>query len=225
MGHIEKWKTVRLVVDKQGNETTRPLVYVALGSHANYGRPEAIRSPRMYKPGRLQRLLFWTDGLIHYLFLLLNPNQKASQIALNEIAVKGTHFLARDSIMYLRDEADHYLVSLPLELATGDGFRIGYQGDTLREGVMKSSSYLKRIMSDRKTTRPKISEWRRILMNSELDWVQYKGLWGVKSWLIEESGPPGPKWDRPKKDQVGVNERKRWGRPLDWLAELEKHSQ
>jgi hypothetical protein len=177
----------------------------------------------MYKPGRLQRLLFWTDGLIHYIFLLLNPNQKARQIALKEIVAKGTNFLAQDAFIYLRDEADHYVVSLPMEMATGDGFRAGYQGDNLREGVMKSSSYLKRIMSDRKTTRPIIKEWRPILLNSELDWVQYKGLWGVKSLLKEESGPPGPKWDRPRKDQVGANERKRWGRPLDWLAELEEN--
>ncbi len=61
-------------------------------------------------------------------------------------------------------------------------------------------------------------------MNPEPDWVQYKGLWGVKSILNDESGPPGPKWDRPRKKQLGVNERIRWGRPLDWLAELEKNT-
>jgi hypothetical protein len=90
---------------------------------------------------------------------------------------------------------------------------------------MISSSYLKRVKSDRQTTCPKIKEWRRIHLNSELDWVQYRGLWGVKSLLTEESGPPGPKWDRPKKDQADVLERKRWGKPLEWLAELEKLSQ
>lgn len=223
-GNIEKWDAVRVAVDKLGNATTHPVVYVALGSHANYSRPEVIRSPGMYKQGKLQRLLFWADGLIQYIFLLLNPNQKARQIALKEIAVKRTHFLEEDAFMYLRDETDHYIVSLPMELATGDGFRLGYQGDNAREGVLKSSSYLRRIMSDRKTTRPKIKEWSRVLLNSGLDWVQYKGLWGVKSLLKEESGPPGPKWDRPRKNQVGVDERKRWSKPLDWLAELERHS-
>jgi hypothetical protein len=220
-GNIEKWKNIRLAVDKQGNATTHPVVYVALGSHANYGRPEVIRSPNMYKSGKLQRLIFWTDGLIHYIFLLLNPSQKARQIALKEISAVRDHFLAEDAFSGLRDEADHYVVSLPMELATGDGFRIGYQGDHLREGVMISKSYLKRIMSDRKTTHPKVKEWRRLLLNSEPDWVQYKGLWGVKSLLGEESGPPGPKWDKPEKNHAGVNERKRWASPLDWLAELE----
>jgi hypothetical protein len=219
-GNIERWETVQLAVDKQGKKTTHPVVYVALGSHANYSRPEVIRSPSIYKPGKLQRLLFWTDGLIHYIFLLLNPHQKARQIALKEMAENGGHFLTQDAFNKLHDEADHYMVSLPMEIATGDGFRIGYQGDIMREGAMASSSYLKRIMSDRKTVHPKIKEWNCILLNSEPDWVQYKGLWGVKSLLKEESGPPGPKWDRLRKNEVGVNERKRWGRPMAWLAEL-----
>jgi len=117
-----------------------------------------------------------------------------------------------------------YVASLPMEIACGDGFRVGFQGDNLREAVLKSGRYLKRIMSERRTTRPKVREWRRVLLNPEPDWVQYKGLWGVKSLLQDESGPPGPKWDRPRKNQAGVKERKRWCRPLEWLAELEKLS-
>jgi hypothetical protein len=221
-GNIEKWETTNKALDKLGDETTHPIVYVALGSHANYSQPEVIRSPSMYNPGRLQRILFKLDGWIHYIFMLINPSQKARQIALNELQSKRTNFLAEDAFIYMRDEVDHYVVSLPMEIASGDGFRIGIQGDNLREGVVKSSSYLKRIMSDRKTTRPKVKEWSRVLLNPEPEWVQYKGLWGVKSFLKEESGPPGPKWDRPKKDEAGVQERKRWGRPLDWLRELEQ---
>ena len=223
-GNIEKWETVIKALDKQGNATTHPVVYVALGSHANYSKPEVIRSPSMYKQGRLQRLLFWTYGLIHYLFLLFNPNQKARAIALKEMQAHGTNLLAEDAFDSLRDEADHYVVSLPMEIAAGDGYRVGFQGNGLREGRMRSSSYLKRIMSDRKTTRPHVKAWRHVVLNPEPDWVQYKGLWGVKSLLSQESGPPGPKWDRPRKGQVSVQERVRWSRPLDWLAELEKHS-
>lgn len=224
-GNIEKWESVLKAVDKQGNPTTHPVVYVALGSHANYSKPEVIRSPSMYKPGRLQRFLYWLDGLIHYLFMWFNPSQKARQIALKELQSKRTKFLAEDAFVYMRDEMDHYVVSLPMEIASGDGFRVGFQGDNLREGVVKSSSFLKRIMSDRKTSRPKVREWKRVLLDPEPDWVQYKGLWGVKSILQDESGPPGPKWDRPSKGQAGVRERMRWGRPLEWLAELEKLTQ
>lgn len=221
-GNIERWDKVIKAIDNDGKTTTHPVVYVALGSHANYSKAEVIRSPTMYKPGKLQRILFWMDGLIHYLFLLFNPSQKARQIALNEIQAQGTNFLAEDAFVYLRDEADHYVVSLPMEIASGDGYRIGFQGENLKEKVIKSSSYIKRVMSNRKTKQPTITEWRRVLLNPEPDWVQYKGLWGVKSWLTDESGPPGPKWDRIKKGQVGVQERKRWAKPLEWLADLEK---
>jgi len=221
-GDIKKWGTVDVAADPNGEKTTHPLVYVALGSHANYGKPEVIRSPTIYKAGRIQQILFWIDGLIHYIFLLLNPNQKARQIALKEIAEKGADLLTQDAFAHLHDETDHFMVSLPMEMATGDGYRAGYRSAFLHERMMKSESYLKRRKSDRKTTRPKMNDWKRNFMNSEPDWVQYKGLWGVKSWLIEESGPPGPKWDRPRKDQAGVNERMRWGKPLIWLAELEK---
>lgn len=223
-GNMEYWENVFKALDKQGNTTTHPIVYVALGSHANYSKPDVIRSPSMYKPGRLQRILYWMDGMIHTMFMLINPNQKARQIALKEIQARRAHFLAEDAFIYLRDEADHYVVSLPMEIASGDGFRVGIQGDNLKEGVVKSSSYLKRVMSDRKTSRPKVKEWRRALLNSEPGWVQYKGLWGVRSFLSEESGPPGPKWDRPAKGQSGVSERVRWGKPLAWLAELEQHN-
>lgn len=221
-GNIEKWKTVRKAVDANGHETTHPVVYVALGSHANYSKPVVIRSPWMYKPGKLQQVLFWLDGFIHYLFLLLNPNQRAREIALREFWKQGGKFLTEEMFARLRDETDHYIVTLPMEIASGDGHRIGLSGQGSHEGFIRSSRYIKRVMSDRQTTKPQVAEWRRVLLNPEPDWVQYKGLWGVKSMLGEESGPPGPKWDRPGKKQVGVQERKRWGRPLEWLAELEK---
>ncbi|MBL8099522.1 MAG: hypothetical protein JNK81_10080 [Anaerolineales bacterium] len=220
-GNIEPWETVIKAIDKEGKETTHPVVYAALGSHANYSKPDVIRSPSMYKPGRLQRFLFWFDGLVHYLFLLFNPSQKARQIALKELQAKHANVLAEDAFVSLKDEADHYIVSLPLEIASGDGFRVGFQGDNLKERVLKSSSYLKRVMSHRSITRPKVKEWKRVLLNPEPDWVQYKGLWGVKSLLSDESGPPGPKWDRTKKNH-GVKQRVRWSKPLSWLAELEK---
>lgn len=218
-GRLEKWENVRKVI-RQGQATTHALVYVALGSHANYSRPEIIRSPALYRVGWLQRILYWVDGLIHYLFLLINPSQKARQIALKELT-HSANILSEEAFIHLRDEADHYLVSLPMEIASGDGFRAGCQGDHLREGVLKSSSYLRRDKSDRPVTRPSVCEWRRVILDPEPQWLHYKGLWGVKSPLGDESGPPGLKWERPLKNQP-VRPRKRWAHPLEWLAELEE---
>ena len=222
-GNIEAWETTLKALDKDGNETTHPVIYTALGSHANYSKPDVIRSPAMYNPGSVQRFLFWFDGWIHYLFLLFNPNQKARQIALEEMRAKAHNLFEEHVFDDLRDEEDHYVIRLPMEIATGDGLRVGFQGKNSREPMLKSSSYLKRVMSDRHVSLPPIREWRCILLNSEQGWVQYKGLWGVKSILSEESGPPGPRWDKPKRKKTGVSERVRWGKPLKWLALLEKN--
>ena len=130
--------------------------------------------------------------------------------------------LTEENFENLRDERDHYLVSLPMEIATGDGFRIGYEGDPRRESIGRSTSYLKRVMSDRKVVRPKSNQWKQVVLSPEPGWIQYKGLWGVKSLMKDESGPPGPKWDRPDK-LFAVYPRKRWEKSLEWLTELEQH--
>jgi hypothetical protein len=219
-GSLELWENVNCVKDKKGRQTTHPVIYSALGSHANYSKPQVIRSASLYHEGFVQRLIYWTDGLIHFLFLLFNPRQKARQIALHELATHPATALTEETFAKLRDEEDHYLVSLPLEIATGDGFRIGYEGDPKYEAIGISSSYLKRVMSHREVAHPQSKEWRQVVLNPEPGWVQFQGLWGVKSILRDESGPPGPKWDRPD-ELFLVSPRKRWDRELEWLMELE----
>jgi len=219
-GAMELWKNIRCVKDQYGNQTTHPIIYVALGSHANYSKPEVIRSASLFREGFVQRFLYWTDGLIHFLFMLFNPSEKARQIALRELATHPATALTEETFAKLRDEKDHYVISLPMEIATGDGFRIGYEGDPKHEAIGISSSYLKRVMSHREVTHPQSREWKQVVLDPEPGWVQYKGLWGVKSVLRDESGPPGPKWDRPDK-LFQIAPRKRWDRELEWLIELE----
>lgn len=219
-GAIESWKNVRRVRDSDGNETTHPLIYVALGSHANYSRPEVIRMHHLVNEGFVQRFIYWTDGLLQFLFLLINPSQRERQIALHELATHPATALTEESFAHMRDEKDHYLVSLPMEVATGDGIRIGADGDHQHEEVGKSSSYLKRIMSDRAVAHPTVRAWRQVVLSPEPDWIQYQGLWGVKSLLADESGPPGPKWSKPDKFFM-IHPRTRWENPLAWLRELD----
>jgi len=220
-GAMELWENVLRVKDADGNATTHPIVYAALGSHANYSRPEVIRMHNLVDKGFVERFLYWTDGLIRFLFLLFNPSQRERQKALRELATHPATALTEATFANLRDEQDHYLVSLPMEIATGDGFRVGVDGDHQHEEVGKSSSYLKRIMSDREVKHPNSTTWKPIIITDETDWVNYKGLWGVKSLLADESGPPGPKWRRADKFFM-IYPRKRWESPLEWLRELEE---
>jgi hypothetical protein len=223
-GALERWENVNCVKEKDGSATTHPVIYTALGSHANYSKPEVIRSASLYHEGLIQRLIYWIDGLIHFLFLLINPSQRARQIALHQLTIYPVTLLSEDTLAKLRDEEDHYLVSLPLEIATGEGFRVGYEGDPEREVIGISSSYLRREKSDREVAHPESTEWKQILLNPEPGWVKYQGLWGVKSLLQDESGPPGPKWDRPDRTFL-VGPRKRWDQTLEWLMELESSIQ
>ena len=177
---MERWEDVSCVKDKDGSETTHPVIYAALGSHANYSKPEVIRSASLFHEGLFQRFIYWVDGLIHFLFLLFNPSERARQIALNELAAHPITLLSEETLSKLRDEEDHYLVSLPLEIATGDGFRIGYEGDPGREAIGISSSYLKREKSDRDVTHPGFTEWKQVLLDPEPEWVGYKGLLGCE---------------------------------------------
>jgi hypothetical protein len=219
-GAMERWRDVRLVQDEHGNATTHPLVYAGLGSHANYSKPEVIRSPNLFEEGFVQRFLYWTDGLLHFLFMLFNPSQRERQIALRQLATHPATALTEESFASLRDGKDHYVVNLPMEIATGDGFRIGIDGDHRHEKIGRSTSYLKRVMSNRKVTRPGLRTWKPVLLSEDQTWVEYKGLWGVKSVLKDESGPPGPKWDRPDRFFM-IHPRKRWESPLEWMRELE----
>jgi hypothetical protein len=221
-GSLELWENVNCAKDEDGRETTHPIIYTALGSHANYSKPQVIRSASLYQEGWIQRLIYWVDGLIHFLFMLFNPSQRAREIALNELASHPVTALTEESFAKLRDEEDHYLVGLPLEIATGDGFRIGYGNhhEHEHEPIGISSSYLKRSKSDREVVHPGSNEWRQVLLNPEPGWIQYQGRWGVRSLLQDESGPPGPKWDRSDK-RFQIVPRKRWDRTLEWLMELE----
>jgi len=226
MGKMERWQDVLRVRDADGNLTPHPLLYVALGSHAHYSRAQIVRSPSIYS-GRLQRFLFWLDGVIHYLFLFFNPSQKFRQALLDEFKKNPERIFDEESFAEMeipatrRKSLDRYVVRLPLEIASGDGFRVGPHAESLKEEETQSGKVLIRRKSRRPVTRPAQTVWRRILLNSEWDWVQYKGLWGVKSWLREESGPPGPRWERPKHHQP-AEERARWGSPLLWLKTLQE---
>lgn len=220
-GCMVRWDKARKAKDENGAETTHPIVYVALGSHANYAQSGMIRSPSMYAPGKLQRFMMWLDGAIHYLFLWLNPDQR--KIAVKALQKEQLHILEEEALSKIQygKNLDQYVVRLPMELATGDGVCVGPYHRKVEAPQASASQFLKRPKSRRETTPPASREWRRALLDENCGWVEYKGLWGVKSWLSEESGAPGPRWERPKKNQPAA-ERIRWGKPLQWLAQLEQ---
>jgi hypothetical protein len=63
------------------------------------------------------------------------------------------------------------------------------------------------------------------------DWARFRGLWGQKTLLKDESGPPGPKWERAgheveEGDEEALKEcegcRLYWAHPLHWRNKVRK---
>lgn len=78
-------------------------------------------------------------------------------------------FGAEDRFLQLHDETDHYLISLPMDNPTGEGFRIGIEGNIMKEVIGCLASYLKRIMSNRKVIHPDVKTWRSMLLSAEYE--------------------------------------------------------
>ena len=77
-GAMELWKDVRCVKDKDGKETTHPLIYVALGSHANYSKPEVIRSASLFHEGLVPTLHLLDGWLDPFSVHAFQPERKGT---------------------------------------------------------------------------------------------------------------------------------------------------
>jgi len=56
-------------------------------------------------------------------------------------------------------------------------------------------------------------------------WANYRGLWGYKTIHKDESGPPGPQWNRYEEIEEKGERRVYWEKPLEWRKRLLKNPQ
>ena len=60
--------------------------------------------------------------------------------------------------------------------------------------------------------------WSPLLLDGNQPWIDYRGLWGLRSLLRNESGPPGPQWEReenlPRRERQAGRRRQAWEDPL-----------
>jgi hypothetical protein len=117
------------------------------------------------------------------------------------------------------------------EYAGGDGIRVGYRFDPKRniyqdelKVVIAPPSTVKRRESnfDGKpaSSEDVFDDWAFEVINDDVDWVKYKGIWGCKSNVEGESGPQGPKWDYKGDVRVRWEGRADAGHFLEWLDVL-----
>ncbi len=217
-GSMEYWERAPKVTDEMGREHL--LIYVALGSHANYSRPAVIQLPEQFKEGNFRKALYLVDAFIRMVWEIIKPGQRSRRIAAQRLGRQTLRTLSMEQRKITKDsDADEFVVGLPTEYATGDGIRIDCPEDATID-TLDSDRFLKTERYARKTKHPSRLLSRIELLSAADEWVEYQGLWGVSSLLADESGPPGPKWNR----AVGGNRptpRLRWAEPLLWLDQLE----
>jgi hypothetical protein len=254
-GVYRNWDQVRKVVNPQ--EPYHPLVYVALGSHANYVTFNVSPFADMWQPtDPVQKIIIFLDSFLRSqvkdpgkqtrgLVTRITSNEpypfqkKRSQerkkrdkeeLQAKVDAVKAG--MAHWGRMHPLDEAMEAGSTLPCEFHAGDGNRIGAPGDLMQEDIAFSGNLL---TPERKkeVCQPQEYSWELQLIqrDSMPPWTEYQGLWGIKSLLSDESGPPGPKWDRISmknaflKYESKPRQRLRWEQPLHWLEHLQKTMQ
>jgi len=146
-----------------------PVVYVATGSHANYFERSDKPLESFFKPGTGQR---WVAGLRRW----REAADKAAQEGRQRAAARlGQH------VETARQVADTETLHQAAEHPNGRGRILG----TGRPASAASTQAHE--------------PWAEPGLLSDADlpaWVEFRGLWGLKTWLKDESGPPGPKWER-----------------------------
>ena len=221
-GMFEFWEDVLKAKNPDGSSSRHPLVYAALGSHANYSRPE-IYPLSMQFSGTTQRLVGRLEEFI-----------RAFRTRSN-LVEKHVREVERAFAYYKKNEKDVLIArgdkneSGAREFAGGDGIRVGYGFDPQLniydeefKVVLAPPSAVERRESNfdgKPASKDDIFEdWAFEVIDDDTDWINFRGLWGRKSRVDGESGPQGPRWS-------GDKLRIRWGGQipgyqLEWLDTL-----
>jgi hypothetical protein len=164
-----------------------PVIYPAVGSHANYFEPTDIPFVGIISPGPLRRLLRLIDEV----------SSDAEKAAAEAVPSDSPPTRSSDV----------------RERPNGRGLIIGPARPPSRAHDQPHEG------------------WHAVLLDRTESWVDFRGLWGFKGLLKDESGPPGPRWEREGhavaahlKDALADCDgcRLYWGNPHAWLDELQR---
>jgi len=208
-GATEKWPD-----NKKG---LHPVIYVAAGSHANYFTSDDKPMHSLFRPGLGQKVVACFEKFRDQ---FLPDAEKQRQLLVSAVEHRGGQ--SQRQLEGRGDEAARQLggrtarlVRKAEERPNGRGLIIG-PGKPKALAEQKCEPWAERVVL-RKDTPP--------------GWVEFRGLWGLKTLLKDESGPPGPRWERAgHKVEEGDKEalkgcegcRLYWADPFHWLKNVEE---
>jgi hypothetical protein len=219
------WDSVEKWPDPDGKH---PVVYVAAGSHAGYFTSSDKPLESFLQPGWGRRLVagitrFREDSLAE-----AEKSRARVDLGRARAAQEGMGFFPQ--IFAAIREAG----TAPLEGqdAAADQAPAGDERTSRREPMAKERPNGQGLVigPDRPQSASAESEivpWNAVLLDDRQGWVEFRGLWGHRTRLADESGPPGPKWERPE-HKGGVDPslpqgcagcRLYWANPLRWLEQ------
>lgn len=213
-GEFRRWADAEKVAGSY-----HPQVYVAIGSHANYPHAGVIL-PEALVPAA------W-GGLVRFFGRVKEAAEAGVARAQGQTQVAQTSTSAKP----MRRSRPH-----PTTIPLSDPQVQKHQSKMDARQKTAASGVKARAVEDLSADRISFQEtalgtgphigflsqhaWEPVILTEPLPgWVEYRGLWGVRAWMADESGPPGPKWDRP--DLWAQFPRLRWAKPLLWLQQLE----
>ncbi len=165
-------------VEKAGPGREHPVIYVAVGSHANYFEPGKVGLADLVRESWLKRVLKF----------VLESRRRSRQAADEGVAISQSWM---DRRAPQRSE----------DLTTAD--------DPDGKGLVIGPAMPQSGPPDQ---RP--AEWTAAILDGGQSWIDYQGLWGLRSLLRNESGPPGPQWER--EENLLRSERESGRRRLAW---------
>jgi hypothetical protein len=223
-GEFRFWEDVAWAKNEKGYATCHPLVYAALGSHANYPRPEVYSLSNQFA-GATQRLVARLEQAI----LMFRTRSRLVENHIREVerAFEILEGRQQGGIIAQGDKFE----GGSREFACGDGIRVGYgfdpklnvYEDELKVVIAPPSTVKRRESNfDGKpaSSEDVFDDWAFEVIDDDLDWVKYKGMWGRKSNVEGESGPQGPRWDTKGDVRVRWEGRADAGHFLEWLDVL-----
>jgi hypothetical protein len=232
-GVFLKWQDMHKVKEEDGKDTYHPLIYVALGSHANYPRPCVVRAPELFKKGFVQTIIYGLDLFIRRftnkglateiadgrgMRLQVMPQSEAVAKAM-DTAVLYQKAHEEELLDQLKDTDLSILSTRMQSIVRGEEPELHKSQQVIRKRI--PSEVQAKLEEELALIEKRLEDsyMKLILLDPLPKWVEYRGLWGVKSWLKDESGPPGPMWDRA--EPGGQFPRLRWQWPVEWLTKLE----